>query len=247
MSAITATRAKSNAFTLIELLVVIAIISLLVSILIPSLQKAKKLARKVVCSSNLHQVGIAFLLYRADWGGQYPAPFITDSYRWGHQLIPYLLDVDWSDYDTAKVGLHPKFWCPETDVDSDYAMNCYKAGSGAYYGWSNRHGEPDQYYQSYHFSENDLQSLGGKTRDPNYWILVFEANGTSATFYRWRTVHGGGSNVLFGDGALEFWPIDISDEDSILFRYNLSLAWDYWAANNYYDYYDRFLGPGWYF
>ena len=52
-----------SAFTLIELLVVVAIIALLVSILIPSLENARSLARKTVCASNMHQVGLALSLY----------------------------------------------------------------------------------------------------------------------------------------------------------------------------------------
>ena len=55
------------AFTLIELLVVIAILSLLVSILIPSLNRAKFLAKNVICQSNLHQIGLALVTYTADF------------------------------------------------------------------------------------------------------------------------------------------------------------------------------------
>ena len=59
-------------FTLIELLVVIAIISLLVSILIPSLKLAKELSRRAVCGSNLHQAHLALLVYAADNKSHYP-------------------------------------------------------------------------------------------------------------------------------------------------------------------------------
>lgn len=54
---------KRNGFTLIELLVVIAIIALLVSILMPSLSKAKNLAKVAVCGSNMHNVGAGANLY----------------------------------------------------------------------------------------------------------------------------------------------------------------------------------------
>ena len=57
------------AFTLIELLVVIAIISLLISILLPSLSKAKELARTTMCASNLHSIGLLNHLYMVDYDG----------------------------------------------------------------------------------------------------------------------------------------------------------------------------------
>ncbi|MBN1555425.1 MAG: type II secretion system protein [Phycisphaerae bacterium] len=59
----------SNGFTLIELLVVIAIISLLVSILLPSLQKAKDLAKSVVCIANLKEISTMVFLYAHDYDG----------------------------------------------------------------------------------------------------------------------------------------------------------------------------------
>jgi len=55
-----------GAFTLIELLVVISIIALLLSILMPSLQKAKKQAQLVVCRSNLHQWAVAIATFSSD-------------------------------------------------------------------------------------------------------------------------------------------------------------------------------------
>ena len=55
-----------HGFTLIELLVVIAIIALLVSILLPSLQNAKALARSVFCSSQQRGLALAVFLYGAD-------------------------------------------------------------------------------------------------------------------------------------------------------------------------------------
>lgn len=63
---------RKNGFTLIELLVVIAIIALLLSILMPGLQKSKDAAKKVMCQANLHQQYLAFNMYQMENKGYYP-------------------------------------------------------------------------------------------------------------------------------------------------------------------------------
>lgn len=61
-----------HGFTLIELLVVIAIISLLVSILLPSLTRAKELARRTACAANLRNIALGSVLYAEDQAGRLP-------------------------------------------------------------------------------------------------------------------------------------------------------------------------------
>jgi prepilin-type N-terminal cleavage/methylation domain-containing protein/prepilin-type processing-associated H-X9-DG protein len=61
-----------KAFTLIELLVVISIIVLLMALLLPALQRARKQARAVVCQTNLKQWGSVLTLYTEDNKGLFP-------------------------------------------------------------------------------------------------------------------------------------------------------------------------------
>lgn len=64
---------RKHAFTLVELLVVIGIIAVLISILLPSLSRAREAANMIQCASNLRQIGQAYSLYANEHNGYYPA------------------------------------------------------------------------------------------------------------------------------------------------------------------------------
>lgn len=110
---------KRKAFTLIELLVVIAIISLLVSILLPSLNTARSLAKGVFCQANLRSMGSMTLLYQNDWQGYFP-PSWDGTYTFIAQLAPYAGD----DPERFRFPLASGFkgyqiaYCPE-NMDND--------------------------------------------------------------------------------------------------------------------------------
>ncbi|MGQ9789365.1 MAG: prepilin-type N-terminal cleavage/methylation domain-containing protein [Armatimonadota bacterium] len=72
-----------QAFTLMELLLVVAIIALLVALLLPVFQQARKKSYEPVCTSNLRQFYVAFSLYREDYG---------DAPKYQARLLPYIKD-----------------------------------------------------------------------------------------------------------------------------------------------------------
>ena len=73
-------------FTLIELLVVVAIIALLISILLPSLARARGQARQTVCLANLRQVGLALDMYASGARDTYPT--WSRWHVWGYYRTP---------------------------------------------------------------------------------------------------------------------------------------------------------------
>ena len=65
-------RYRPRAFTLIELLVVIAIVAILAALLLPVLSRARQKGQQVVCLSNLHEIGVAFILHLNDHQDFFP-------------------------------------------------------------------------------------------------------------------------------------------------------------------------------
>jgi len=91
-------RSARQAFTLIEILVVVAIIALLVAVLLPSLARARAQARLVACQANVHQIGLAFVMYTNVNGQRLPGSVYDYAADWlgrGNKIINGL----WSGRD----------------------------------------------------------------------------------------------------------------------------------------------------
>ena len=83
---------KKKGFTLIELLVVIAIIAMLLAILMPALNKVKKIAQRVVCGTNLKGFGNAMMVYANDFDGDYACLARNTNHRWQENTIGWDAD-----------------------------------------------------------------------------------------------------------------------------------------------------------
>ena len=68
---------RRRGFTLVELLVVIGIIAVLISILLPSLSRAREAANRAACLSNIRELGTAFRLYGVTYKDAVPIGFMS--------------------------------------------------------------------------------------------------------------------------------------------------------------------------
>jgi len=103
---------KRSGFTLVELLVVIAIIGVLVGLLLPAVQAAREAARRMSCSNNLKQIGLAMHNYASVYQG-FPASRVnirTPDFEAGWQvmLLPFLEQTALFEvYETNLAWSHP--------------------------------------------------------------------------------------------------------------------------------------------
>jgi prepilin-type N-terminal cleavage/methylation domain-containing protein len=115
---------EKKGFTLIELLVVVAIIALLISILLPSLSRARELAKRVKCGAQLNGMGKSYTIYANDFAEAYPVPPFSETSIGEGSSGPIDYTGPGGEVGTANASLNRNL-VSKTDADAGGA-----AGSG---------------------------------------------------------------------------------------------------------------------
>lgn len=206
---------------------VISIIALLLSILMPSLASAKEIAKKLICSSNLHSIGLGLQTYQQEqnrippqydrWGphrqtydNSYLEPWVT--YTAYHQdetdasgrLMPlqlaYIFEA--GNLDTAQV-----LYCTSQSPRSDhlpFTYNFYTADGSRKYGSFlpiKTNGSPDDKIRTaYHYWAHGRSSLNNLANKPVVFDNIQHWNSVAHT----KNNRPHGVNALFGDGHVNF-------------------------------------------
>lgn len=160
-------RRSVSGFTLIELLVVIAIISILATMLIPTLTNARELARQSACMSNLKGMGAALGLYSNDFDGFFPTNMAAGHWT-GPQLYAYhsgapkvynygLL------YGEEYVSSSDAFLCPSAEPNGGTYFNTDDGPAGRRnYFWEDDPTTPETFASYYYWLWEPFVTMGGE-------------------------------------------------------------------------------------
>jgi prepilin-type N-terminal cleavage/methylation domain-containing protein/prepilin-type processing-associated H-X9-DG protein len=168
-------------FTLIELLVVIAIISILISILLPSLAGARRASRSTLCLSNLRQLGTGWNVY-SDENRDVMLPHREPMREGGSSNPANLFDVGnglkirptWIARMGASVGMYPFHEPSITDTRQDYDQKVFVCPSAAE--WTDERNSA--YGYNYQFLGNSRLTAGRYRNYPLLRARLLSASGT---------------------------------------------------------------------
>jgi len=239
---------KTRIFTLIELLIVIAIIAILASLLLPTLNRTRSMAKAVVCKSNLKQVGQGLNNYDSDynvlpvverWAAGY------SPYFWWVSVYPYLNGSKTVPLDKNGNSTYYPIDCAvlRCPVQSQkFGMFVQAAGVDMFlcasYGMNGYLGPC--FYTEYHSIAKLRRPSGtlgvseaGFTSTSPYVSLngarltssAYDGGASNGSGYYAKGVHMGANSVLWMDSHVESWADVIRGASS---PYAVGAAQDIW-------------------
>lgn len=195
---------KTTRFSLIEVLVVFATLSILLSLLQPSLARTLSISKTQLCASNLKHWGVLFELYSEDYDGELP----NANYPGWHRNMDVILERPTVDYEIGQGKGFGIFECPENEVQRRPAGHLIS--------------ELDNSYQPNGFNNAILFLSSNKYRHENpsqlyalfdgmyYRTEVWKSDGMATEFTSGirsvRYVHSKGLNMLYADGHVDWLP-----------------------------------------
>lgn len=185
---------EPNGFTLIELLVVMSVISMLMSILLPSLNRAREQAHRVHCAANLRQFTFAWTMYAMDNDDKLCSPG-TD---WGTDN--WVTDgPDWPGNNTGNTE----------EAIKDGALWSYTQTSELYKCKTDR----TDFLRSYSIS-SQLAGRLHKISRPSDKMVFIDASSN------WKWIHGSFFPIDYRNKQPEWWPWDSLHLQQITARHN---------------------------
>jgi prepilin-type processing-associated H-X9-DG protein len=190
---------------MVELLVVIAIITILASMLMPALGKARASARSISCVNKMKQLGATSMMYVEDSIGYYP-DHSAGGLTWARQLGPSyynLRTTEWQKWGTNPHGLV----CP---VSADNpTQEIFIATYGGETGWVTSYG------MNIRFSSRGISSI----KSPSLSYLFVDAKATYMAYKPWypdkiSLRHTKRSNTVFGDGHVGNFGVNLGVDAS---------------------------------
>jgi len=207
-----AARCHASGFTLIELLVVIAMIAILAAMLFPAFGRAREMARRTSCASNLKQIGTAVMMYTQDYDERLP---VSNS-GGGSDTVAIL-----EPYTKNKSGRG--IWQCPSHVDMDDS-GTFTSSYGYNFEYLIMQGTDPQYPHNYATSSVWLDNAGVKLaflQRPAETVMFIDHNKIGANSNLWCYVlrpgdadnsdgmgrpdfrHNERANVLFCDGHVK--------------------------------------------
>lgn len=233
-----------RAFSMIELIVVLSIVMVLTSLLMPGVTHARHAAFRLMCASNLRQIGVAMMLHGEDQNGRLPDSHMQEMNRFEEMCALNTGTIDGGNHQPRYDGLgrlwelryldSPRcLYCPAHHHDHTFEKHepYFKSIDGSF---------ARRIYSNYHFTgpwrlTEEGQVEQGGFRNLNRGgrkVLVTDALRSREEFN-----HDDGMNVLFSDGATA-WEADTADRwfmslpsESTLNASQESMASGLWVVN----------------